>query len=202
MAILGVCAVLAWQGAHSPSAPPASDIGGAFHLTAQNGARVDQSLLGGKWTAVYFGYTFCPDVCPTTLAALAQAQAALGDKAKTFQVLFITVDPARDTPAQLRAYLSSPSFPKGAIGLTGSAAEIKAVTAAYHVYFSRQGQGADYTVDHTSIIYLMDPKGRFVSPVTEGPPAVMAKQILAAMAGESQKCRTLGSLDFASQHSP
>jgi protein SCO1/2 len=183
MAILALGAALAWRGAHAPAAPSASDIGGPFHLTAQNGARVDQGVLNGKWTAVYFGYTFCPDVCPTTLAALGQAESALGDKAGAFQVVFITVDPARDTPAQLRAYLSSPSFPKGAIGLTGSETDIKAVTAAYHVYYSRNGQGPDYSVDHTSIVYLMDPEGRFVRPVTPGPPADMARQILAAMSG-------------------
>ena len=174
----------------------------SFNLTDDNGQPVTGHSFEGQTTLVYFGYTHCPDVCPETMARLMQVVQQLGPDAKDVRIVFITVDPARDTPAQLRAYLWSPSFPKGAIGLTGSAAEIKAVTAAYHVYFSRQGQGADYTVDHTSIIYLMDPKGRFVSPVTEGPPAVMAKQILAAMAGESQKCRTLGSLDFASQHSP
>ncbi|HEY5289812.1 MAG TPA: SCO family protein [Caulobacteraceae bacterium] len=183
LAILGSAVVLSWNGEFAGRSPPASDIGGPFHLTAQNGARVDQSILKGKWSAIYFGYTFCPDVCPTTLAALAQAQVALGAKAKAFQVVFITVDPARDTPAQLRAYLSSSSFPKGTIGLTGSAADIKTVAAAYRVYFSPHGSGPDYSVDHTSIVYLMDPEDRFVRPVTSGSPADMAGQIAAAMDG-------------------
>jgi protein SCO1/2 len=183
VAILAIAAIFAWRGAHGPSAPPPSDIGGPFRLTEAGGARVDQSLLEGKWTAVYFGYTFCPDVCPTTLAALAQAQTRLGDRARNFQVVFITVDPARDTPAQLKAYLSSPAFPRGAIGLTGSLSEIKAVAAAYRVYFSNSGDGPDYSVDHTSIVYLMDPRGRFVKPIASATPADMAREIAAAMDG-------------------
>jgi len=149
LAILAAGAALVWRGGLSTPAPPASDIGGPFHLTAENGARVDEGVLKGKWTAVYFGYTFCPDVCPTTLAALGEAEGDLGPKAKNFQVVFITLDPARDTPAQMRTYLSSSSFPRGSIGLTGSAADIKAVAGAYHVYYSRHGDGPDYSVDHT-----------------------------------------------------
>ncbi|HEY1415638.1 MAG TPA: SCO family protein [Caulobacteraceae bacterium] len=179
MAILLVAGPLAGCG---PQAPAASDIGGPFQLTTESGARVDQRLLKGKWSVVYFGYTFCPDTCPATLAALAGAQADLGVKARDFQVVFISIDPARDTPRQLAAYLSSPSFPKGTIGLTGSPANIKAVAARYHVYYARQGTGPDYSLDHTSVIYLMDPQGRFVAPVAEGPPAAMAKQVLTAMA--------------------
>ena len=181
VAIAALVAPLGGCGRGAPAAPAASDIGGPFQLTAENGARVDQSLLKGKWSAVYFGYTFCPDTCPATLAALAGAQADLGAKAKDFQVVFITVDPARDTPKQLAAYLSSPSFPKGTIGLTGSSADIQAVTARYRVYYARQGTGPNYSVDHTSVIYLMDPQGRFVAPVPEGPGPAMAKQILNAM---------------------
>jgi protein SCO1/2 len=183
--IIGLAAVailaVAGCGTRQHAAPAASDIGGPFQLTAENGKRVDQGLLRGKWSAVYFGYTFCPDTCPATLAALADAQADLGAKAGDFRVVFITVDPERDTPKQLAAYLSSPSFPKGTIGLTGSDADIKAVAARYHVYYQRQGAGPAYSVDHTSVVYLMDPEGRFVQPVPEGPPAAMAKQILSAM---------------------
>ncbi|HEY2481382.1 MAG TPA: SCO family protein [Caulobacteraceae bacterium] len=183
MAILALAAIFAWR-SQVPPAPAPSAIGGPFQLIADNGARVDQRILTGKWSAVYFGYSFCPDVCPTTLAALAQAIAQLGPKAKALQVVFITVDPERDTPAQLRAYLASPSFPKGAIGLTGSEAEIKAVAGAYHVYYSRhQEASGPYSVDHTSIIYLMDPTGRFVRPLATGTPADMARQIAEAMSG-------------------
>jgi protein SCO1/2 len=182
VAILLAAGPLAGCGPQTPPAPAASDIGGPFQLTAENGARVDQGLLKGKWSVVYFGYTFCPDTCPATLAALAGAQADLGARARDFQVVFVSVDPARDTPKQLASYLSSPSFPKGTIGLTGSPADIQAVAARYHVYYARQGTGPDYSVDHTSVLYLMDPQGRFMAPVAEGPPAAMAKQILAAMA--------------------
>jgi protein SCO1/2 len=183
VAILGLTAVAAWRSRATLQAPPASDIGGPFHLTAENGARVDEGVLRGKWSAVYFGYTFCPDVCPTTLVALAQAINELGPRARAVQVVFITVDPARDTPAQLRSYLSNPSFPKGVIGLTGSASDVKSAASGYHVYFSRNGSGADYSVDHTSIIYLMDPEGRFVRPIGSGRPSEMAGQFAAAMEG-------------------
>ena len=178
VSVLGAC-----QRPAAPAAPAPSAIGGPFRLETQDGVAVNQSLLAGKWSAVYFGYTFCPDVCPTTLAALAQAQAALGPRAARFQVIFITVDPARDTPAQLKRYLASPSFPKGVVGLTGTAAQVKAAAAAYHVYYARHGSGVDYSVDHTSIVYLMDPKGRFVAPIAATAPAAMADQIRQAMAG-------------------
>jgi protein SCO1/2 len=175
--------VVAWRSVNIERASAASDIGGPFHLTDETGAPVDQGILKGKWSAVYFGYTFCPDVCPTTLAALTGAISDLGARSKTFQVVFITVDPQRDTPAQIRSYLLSPSFPKGMIGLTGTAAEIKSIASAYKVYYSRHGDGPDYSIDHTSIIYLMDPQGRFVRPIATDTPAAMANQIAAAMQG-------------------
>ncbi len=178
-----LAAGLAWR-AHGPSARPPSDVGGAFHLTDQNGARVDEKILNGKWTAVFFGYTFCPDVCPTTMTTLAQAIDRMGDRAKAFQVVFITVDPERDTPAQLKTYLSSPAFPRGAIGLTGAPADVAATARAYHVYYKKAGAGPGYSVDHTSIVYLMDPKGRFVRPIAFGvSPVEVAGQITAAMGG-------------------
>jgi protein SCO1/2 len=165
--------------------PPASTslaIGGPFHLVDESGAPADQSLLAGHWTAIYFGYTFCPDVCPTTLTALAQAQEKLGPRARDFRVVFITVDPARDTPAQLKTYLSSPAFPRGAIGLTGSPAQIDAVARAWRVYYRKAGPGADYSVDHTSVIYLMDPHGRFAAPLDpSASPTQLAAQISKAM---------------------
>ena len=164
------------------SAP--SDIGGPFQLTDQNGAPADEQVLRGKWTAVYFGYTFCPDVCPTTLTALAAAIDDLGPDARRFQVVFITVDPARDTAAQLKTYLSSPAFPKGTLGLTGTAAQIASVAHAYRVYYKKAGTGPNYSVDHTSIVYLMDPEGRFSRPIAfDAVPAAIARQIQDAMRG-------------------
>jgi protein SCO1/2 len=164
------------------STPAASDIGGPFRLVDQTGAPVDESILRGKWSAVFFGYTYCPDVCPTTLADLARATDSLGGNARRFQVVFITVDPERDTPTALRSYLSSSSFPKGARGLTGTEAQIAAVAKAYHVYFRKAPQGDSYTMDHSAVVYLMDPHGRFVRPLDVGtPPAQIAAQISTAM---------------------
>jgi protein SCO1/2 len=157
-------------------------VGGPFQLIDQDGRAVDQSLLDGKWTAVYFGFTYCPDLCPTTLQTLAQAQALLGPKAKDFRVAFISVDPGRDTPAQLKTYLSSPVFPRGAVGLTGSPQQIAAVAKAYRAPYEKQGDDKDYVVNHTSIIYLMDPHGRFNRVLAYGlAPGEIARQISAAM---------------------
>lgn len=166
-----------------PMAPAGSAIGGPFRLVNQVGVPVDQSLLKGKWTAVFFGYTFCPDVCPTTLAALGQVRVDLGAARRQFQVVFITVDPARDTPKVLGQYLSSETFPKGTIGLTGSPGQIAQAAHAYHVFYQKVPQGASYVMDHTAVVYLMDPQGRFVEPLDlTAAPASVASQIKQAMA--------------------
>jgi len=158
-------------------------VGGPFQLVDQNGKPADQNVLNGKWSAVFFGYTYCPDVCPTTLKALAQAEAKLGDKAKNLQIVFISVDPGRDTPAQMKSYLSTPAFPKGTIGLTGSPAQVAAVAKAYRVYYQKDGQGDGYSVAHSSIVYLMNPAGKFDRALTDSQtPAEVAAQIGEAMA--------------------
>jgi protein SCO1/2 len=183
IASLGVVivAALAWRLAR-PAEPAPSDIGGAFHLVSQTGAPVDQRLLLGKWSAVFFGYTYCPDVCPTTLATLGQAAAALGDRAGRFQVVFVSVDPERDTPRALADYLSSPAFPKATLGLTGSPAEVARIARAYHVYYQKVPQGSSYSMDHSAVVYLMNPEGRFVRPLDVGvPPTAVARQIVSAM---------------------
>jgi protein SCO1 len=169
-------------------APPApgqgagAAIGGGFHLVDQGGRAVDEAVLKHKWTAVFFGYTYCPDVCPTTLQTLGAASEQLGARAKDFQVVFITVDPERDTAPVLKAYLSSAAFPRGAIGLTGTPDQIAAVTKAYGVYYQKEGSGTGYAVDHSSAIYLMDPDGRFDSVIAYGLTADQTRdQILKAM---------------------
>jgi protein SCO1/2 len=163
---------------------PAVSIGGPFQLTDQDGRPRDQSMLKGKWSAVFFGYTYCPDVCPTTLQTLAEAQDRLGPKAGKFQVVFISVDPERDTPAQLRSYLSSSAFPRGAVGLTGTSAQIADVAKAYHAFYQKQGSGSGYEVQHGSTVYLMDPKGRFSSVIAFGlTPDEVARQISEKMSG-------------------
>ena len=162
-------------------------VGGPFQLVDQNGKPTDQTVLKGKWSAVFFGYTYCPDVCPTTMQALAGAEAKLGDKAKNLQVVFISIDPQRDTPAQLKTYLSIPAFPKNTIGLTGTPAQVAAAAKAYRVYFQKQGEGEGYTMAHSSIVYLMDPAGKFVTALTESQtPSEVATQIGDAMASKSQ----------------
>ena len=157
-------------------------IGGPFQLVSQDGRTVDQSVLNGKWSAVFFGYTYCPDVCPTTLQTLAQAKAGLGGAAKDLQVVFISIDPDRDTPAQMKAYLASPAFPQPTLGLTGSAAQVAAAAKAYRVYYQKQGTGEGYAVNHSSIIYLMNPGGKFDRVIAQSlTPAEIVTQIRQAM---------------------
>jgi len=131
---------------------------------------------------VFFGFTYCPDVCPTTLQVLAMAQDLLGPKAKDFQVVLVSVDPERDRPAALKAYLSGDAMPKGAIGLTGSPAQIAAVAKAYHVYYAKSGEGASYAIDHSTAAYLMGPDGGFRRVIPYNlPPEEVARQIAEAM---------------------
>lgn len=165
---------------------PSVTIGGPFTLTNQDGQRVNQSILTGKWTAVFFGYTYCPDVCPLTLQSLARTKAALGKDADKLQIVFITVDPERDSPANMKAYLASGGFPKGVIGLTGSSEEIKSVEKAYRVTASKSGDGDNYTYNHTAVIFLMNPKGQFDSPLmSDITPQQSADQIKDSMKANS-----------------
>jgi protein SCO1/2 len=162
-------------------------IGGPFKMIDQNGRPVDERVLLGKWSAVFFGYTYCPDTCPATLSALAAAQARLGPAAKTFQVVFVSVDPARDTPAQMKLYLSAQGLPAlgspgGALGLTGSPTQVADIAKAYAAIYAKVGAGPDYQVQHSAAIYLMDPQGKFARPLSEAQgPVAMAKQIVDAM---------------------
>lgn len=160
-------------------------VGGSFQLIDQSGATVDQDVLKGKWSAVFFGFTHCPDICPTTLFELAEAERLLGEQGKGFQTVFISVDPGRDTPKQVAAYLDNDAFPRRLIGLTGSPAQVDAAAKAYHVYYQKQGEGPDYQVNHASYTYLMNPKGRFacVLPYDLTPEQVAAKIGAAMKAG-------------------
>ena len=155
-------------------------IGGPFHLVDQTGKPVDQTLLKGKWSAVFFGFTFCPEACPTTLFALGQTEKLLN--AKNFQTVFVSVDPARDTPPKIASYLSNTAFPRASVGLTGTDDQVAAAARAYHVFYQKAGEGPGYTINHSTITYLMSPKGRFVCVIPYGaPPEVMARMISAAM---------------------
>lgn len=154
-------------------------VGGPFQLVNQDGRAVDQSILKGKWTAVYFGFTYCPDVCPTTLAVLGEAQDLLTPaQARKFQVVMISIDPERDKPELLRAYLATPGFPKRMIGLTGTPAQVDAAAKAYRAFYRKVGEGPGYTMSHVDIVYLMDPKGRYAKVFTQKlPPAEIARQV-------------------------
>ena len=157
-------------------------VGGPFKLVDQDGRAVDQSILDGKWSVVFFGFTYCPDVCPTTMQTLAAAKQQLGPKGDKLQVVFVSVDPERDTPAQLKTYLSNEIYPKGTIGLTGTPEQVAAAAKAYRVYYRKNGEGEGYLVDHSTAAYLMDPKGKFarVLPFGIGPDET-ARQIADAM---------------------
>ncbi len=156
----------------------AAHIGGPFAMVDQDGKPVDQSILKGKWSAVFFGYTYCPDICPLTLQSLARTKAALGKDADKLQIVFVTVDPARDTPANLKAYLKSGGFPQGVIGLTGTPAQVEAIEKAYGVTAIKQGSGDAYSYSHSAIIYLMNPAGKFDSPLGEDLPADKSAKII------------------------
>ena len=142
-------------------------VGGDFTLVNQDGRTVDQTLLNGKWSLVFFGFTYCPEFCPTTLAELAAVQQQLGDKAKDLQIVFISIDPQRDTPRQLKDYLSSDGFPKGTIGLTGTPEQVAQAAKAYRAFYQKVGEGETYTMNHSLTVYLMGPDGRFRTAVVE-----------------------------------
>jgi protein SCO1/2 len=178
---LAVTAGLAWNAGVFKSQPTAA-VGGPFQLVDQNGAPATEKVLKGKWSAVFFGFTYCPDVCPGTLQGLAAATDQLGPKAKDFQIVFISIDPGRDTAAQMKTYLSADYVPKSTIGLTGTPEQIAAAAKAYKVYYAKVGDGPGYTMDHSTAIYLMDPKGRFKTVIPYNlPPDEIARRVKDAM---------------------
>ena len=141
----------------------ASAIGGSFKLVDQNGAQITEADVKGRPFLVFFGYTHCPDVCPTTLFDVSEILRALGKDADRAGALFITVDPERDTPAVMKDYLSS--FDPHLRGATGDRAAVDAAEKAYRVYAKKvPGENGDYSMDHTALVYLMDKQGRFVAP--------------------------------------
>jgi protein SCO1/2 len=144
----------------------ASLVGGPFTLENGNGQQVTDRDFRGKYMLVYFGYTFCPDVCPTTLSEVADAMDKLGAKANRLQPIFISVDPKRDTPEVVKRYAAA--FSPRLIGLTGTPDQIATVAKEYRVYYAVDPAGSgpnDYSVDHSSVLYLMGPDGKFVAPI-------------------------------------
>ena len=188
LALIGLAATLPAcskpAGAASSAQASADGPGGPFTLVDQDGKPVDQSVLNGKWSVVFFGYTFCPDVCPTTLTTLGQTMTLLGPQAKDVQVVFVTIDPARDTPAALKTYLTSRVFPKNIIGLTGTPAQIARIAKGYKVYYQQEGTGAGYSMDHSTALYVMGPDGQFRTVIADGlTPQQDAQQLTDAMRG-------------------
>src|SRR6476469_2042695 len=147
----------------APLANPTAAIGGPFRLTDQNGKTITDQDLKGHPSLVFFGFTHCPEICPTALADISQIIDTLGPDGSKLNALFVTVDPERDTPAVLKDYLSS--FNPRLRGATGDRASIDAVEKAYRVYAKKvPADNGEYSMDHTALVYLMDKQGRFVAP--------------------------------------
>jgi protein SCO1 len=160
--VVGLLVMFWAMGGVSKVAQPAA-IGGPFQLTDQHGKTVTEKNLKGKPTLIFFGYTHCPDVCPTSLFEISEVLRAMGKEADKVNAYFISVDPERDTQAAMKDYLSS--FDPHLEGLSGDPAETTKVLNSYRVYAKKvPTKDGDYTMDHTALIYLMDRDGRFVSP--------------------------------------
>jgi protein SCO1 len=157
--------------------PLAGAIGGPFHLVDQNGKTITDGDLRGKWLLVYFGYTHCPDACPTALNDISIAFDELGPKRAAVRPVFITVDPERDTPDTLKSYVAS--FDAPILALTGTPEEVARAAKGYRVYYAKHPEpGGDYSMDHSSVIYVMDPEGRFTASFTqENTPEQIAERL-------------------------
>jgi protein SCO1/2 len=155
--------VILFASHYQGNGPGASAIGGPFKLIDQNGKPITDQDMKGKPYLVFFGYTHCPDICPTTLFELSEVMRALGPDADKTRALFISIDPERDTPAAMKDYLSS--FDPHLMGATGDAKAIGVAEKEYRVYAKKvPGENGDYSMDHTALVYLMDKDGRFVAP--------------------------------------
>lgn len=180
--VVGVAALNA--GAFRP-AQTADVVGGPFKLVDQTGRPVDQTVLKGKWSVVFFGYTYCPDVCPTTLQALRAAVDLMGPRGKDVRIVFVSVDAGRDTPVKMKAWLEAQGMPQGTLGLTGTPAQVATAARAYRAVYQIDGDGPDYQVNHSTVAYLMTPRGRFDRVLAYGlTPEQMADQIRRAMRGD------------------
>jgi cytochrome oxidase Cu insertion factor (SCO1/SenC/PrrC family) len=168
--LLGKAESVPAEEADAPSAAALMDalmwgqepIGGPFELIDHTGARRTDTDYRGKLALIYFGYTYCPDVCPTDLQAMASALDLLGDGARAVQPLFITIDPERDTPGHLANYVSL--FHPRLVGLTGDADAVRGVARAYKVYYAKVvlPDSSDYAMDHSAFIYLVNADGQYL----------------------------------------
>lgn len=147
-----------------------ADIGGPFSLINQDGQAVTEADLLGRPVLTYFGFTYCPDICPTALQSIGAAMASVDPKGEYFQTVLFSVDPERDTPEALKQYISAPIFPKGLQAFTGTPEQVEAAKKVYKIYAEKvEDEGSeDYLVDHVSLIYLFDKSGDFVNVYTHG----------------------------------
>jgi len=176
LAAIGAILLVMQSRSPTSSETAMATIGGPFTLTGSDGRPFASSRLNGRPAAVFFGFTHCPDVCPTTLARLAKLRRDLGKGDDAMSIVFITVDPERDGPAEVGSYASLFNAP--VIGLTGSPAEIEQVKKQFGVYSAKVEQaGGGYSVDHTAAVFLMDRDGKFVSTLSpeEGDPVALDK---------------------------
>jgi protein SCO1/2 len=158
-AALAVVLLTGWPSGPFPN--PSVAIGGPFALVDQNGVAISEKTFLGKPTAYFFGYTHCPEACPTTLMDMTDRLAALGADGDRFNVVFITIDPERDTPKTLKSYLES--FDPRIVAATGTPDEIAKTIKEFRAYVRRVGEGENYSFDHSTAVYLMDAKGRLVT---------------------------------------
>ena len=168
--LIAAASIAAYALMSSPQKPAGlgeAFVGGPFTMVNHRGETVTEKSFLGKPMLLFFGFTFCPDVCPTELQVMAAALDELGDKGKDIQPIFVSIDPERDKPEVMAAYVSN--FGNRFIGLTGSAEQVAAIAGAYRIFYARQEnkeRPADYLMDHSSIVYLMGPDGKFLKHFT------------------------------------
>ncbi len=182
VAVVASIGLLFWLAGNRKDNADQPVIGGAFELVDQNGRPFTEKDLKGKYSLIYFGYTYCPDVCPTELQTMTQALEMLGPLAKKIRPVMISVDPERDKPEVLKEYLTN--FYPGFVGLTGTPEQIRKAGQAYRVFYRKTDEksASEYLMDHSSIVYLMDPEGRYLKHFAYGtPPEKMAEGIRKAI---------------------
>ena len=171
LSVLGIVGLAVFVGGNMLGSNPTKQdaqgealIGGNFTLVDSTSKEITDEMFRGRYMLVYFGFTHCPDICPTTLLLMMNALDQIGDKARQVVPVFITLDPERDTPEKISTYVQN--FSPNLVGLTGSIAQVKAAADAYKVYFKKvpvEGSELGYVVDHSGFVYLMGPDGKYVS---------------------------------------
>ena len=180
LALVGAGALLLLRGPAEQPAQGIVTLGGPFTLTGVDGRAFSSSQLAGRPYAIFFGFTHCPDVCPTTLARMVRLRRQLGAAGAPLQVVFVTVDPERDGPAELKAYLAL--FEDPVIGLTGTPSQVAQAKRQFGIYSEKvPDQAGGYTVDHTATVLLFDRHGKFTATIAQGEGDQVALDKLAAL---------------------